>query len=58
VGRGHLAGDLRVPRLVRVPEGVAAEILEEEPARDEREQDGAAERGQPHRLWTRRAGAL
>ena len=59
VGRSHLACDLRVPRLVGVPEWVATEVLEEETAGDEREQAGTSERGaRRHRLWTHRAGAL
>ena len=60
MGDDHLACHLGVSRLVGVPERVPAEVLEEEPARDEPEQRGAAEHVGPprrHRLWTRRAGA-
>src|SRR5205823_224727 len=59
--RRHLAGHLGVPRLVRIPERIAAEVLEEEPRRDGGEEraagDGFAE-PRRHRLWTRAAGAL
>ena len=54
----HLACDLGVPRLVGVEERVAAEVLEEERAGDQRQQGRAAHgaRRRPHHLWTCRRG--